>query len=864
MANEGQSRTARRQQKKSLKKGKFNWKRLAIILLIIGLTLFIGVASVFSYYIATAPELDVSKLSDPLSTKVYDKDGELIADLGVQKRTKIDYDDIPKVLEDAVIATEDARFFEHFGIDLRRIGAAVWANITQGFGAQGASTITQQVVKTEYLTFDKKIKRKVQEQWLAIKLEQDYSKEQILTMYLNKINYGGSIYGVSKAAEVYFNKSLDELTLSEAALLAGLPQSPNRYNPFQNPELAEKRRNTVLNLMVHHNKISQEEADEAKSVPVSSLIVGEYDQDIPYDAFIEQVLNEVDEKIEDIDVYNDGLEIYTTLDQEAQSYVEKLLSNESPIEYPDNEFQAGIVLLDTKSGAIRAIGGGRNKGDVNTSWNYAISGEGRQPGSTFKPIIDYGPAIEHLKWSTYHQLEDEPYHWSDAEGKLIRNWDDNYEGQMSIRTAIARSRNIPAVKTFQEVGSDNARAFAEGLGIGFDSGQIYESDSIGGGTLVTPLELAGAYSAFGNNGIYQEPYAVTEVKLINGKTIELESEAHTAMSDYTAYMITDMLKSVMTMPRATGTAYNIPGLPLAGKTGTTNDGADSWMAGYTTNYTLAVWTGYPSSSQTIENGRNISRILFKDIIAKVSEGMETKDFVKPNSVKEVAIERGTWPPLLPSDFTPQNEIIYELFVSGQEPKEKSQKFDQLDPIQGLTATYDEEKKSILLEWEYESEVTFPIEFLIRGGRKDQEMKDIGKVEQLGAEVKDVKPGETYILEVTVMNKDDNIMTSQPVSTEITIPEKDIIDDLLGDGDNDDGNSGNNNDGGTNNDGTGNDGTGDGGTNNDDTGNGGTDDGGTNNDGTGNGGAENGETGNGEGGSSDNDGDRRGRLGDFFR
>src|SRR5690625_213168 len=344
MADKSQSRSARRKQK--IAKKKPLWKKIVLTVLIILLAIGIGVGALFTYYIATAPSIDASKLSDPFPSVVLDQNEEVVESLGSEQRTKMEYDDLPQVLIDAVVATEDSRYFQHHGIDLRRIGGAIKANITQGFGSEGASTITQQLVERSFLTPDKKIKIKVQEQWLALKLEREYSKEEIMEMYLNKIFYGSGAYGVAKASEIYFGKTdLHDLTLVEAAMLAGLPQRPTAYNPYEYPELMEERVDTVLKLMVRHGKITEEEADEAREEDISSLLAGKRPASTEHEAFIQKVRKEVEEKV-DVDIDTAGLKIYTTLDPEAQEHVEFLLtdSDENPIPYPDDEMQAGMAV----------------------------------------------------------------------------------------------------------------------------------------------------------------------------------------------------------------------------------------------------------------------------------------------------------------------------------------------------------------------------------------------------------------------------------------------------------------------------------------------------------------------------------------
>ena len=773
MTENNKSRVARRQ-KQAKPKQKSIAKRVFLIIGIIFLAMFIAGISLFIYYISTAPELDPEKLSDPFSSQIYDKDGELFAELGNVKRTKVEFDDLPPVLIDAVTATEDARFFDHFGIDLRRIGGAIIANIKRGFGAEGASTITQQVVENAFLTPEKSLKIKVQEQWLALKLEREYSKEQIMEMYLNKIFFGNGAYGVAKAAEVYFGKKdLHDLTLVEAAILAGLPQRPSAYNPFENPDLMAKRVDTVLDLMVHHGKISEEEAEEARQVDIASLLTDEKPATAPHDAFLRKVREEVEEKLDGADIYTDGLKIYTTMDRDAQEYVEFLLtdSEDNPIDYGDDEeLQAGLVVLDTKTGAIQAIGGSRNRENID-GYNYAIQG-GRQAGSTAKPIVAFGPAIEYNKISTYHQLEDDQPYQIPGTDHQVRNWDRQYRGWVSARMALARSLNVPTIKAFLEVDNELVKEFGEKLGIEFAQDYVPVTEAIGGAeTNVTPLQLAGAYRAFGNGGIYNEPYAVTKVEFPDGKVVELKPTPEPVMADYTAYMVTDMLKSVLTESYATGGRANIPGLPVAGKTGTTNLPNDqgvnnAWFAGYTTNYTIAVWTGYKEHNKAMSI-TTVSQQLFKHTMIELSKDIETPDFEMPDSVVEVEVEVGSNPPKLPSKYTPSDKIVRELFVKGYEPKETSDVYDQLDPVDQLAATYDEETNTIHVSWEYESD--HDVSFEVSAKINDGQMQKLADVTELSLDITEVEPGAEYEIQVVVISNE-GLGNSDPRTTTIIIPE----------------------------------------------------------------------------------------------
>lgn len=769
-----QTRAARRKQqgKKTKKKKKQPiWKKIIKIVLLLILILFLGGVAVGAYWVATAPDIDEDKLNIPFSSTLYDMDGNQFADLSSdEKRKKVKFEELPDLLIDAVTATEDVRFFEHNGIDLRRIGGAVRGNFTGGFGSQGASTITQQVVERAFLSNEKKISIKVQEMWMAMKLEREYSKEEIMEMYLNSIFYGSNSYGVAQAAETYFGKDdLNDLTLPEAAILAGLPQRPTAYNPFENPELTEERMNTVLNLMVRHGKITEAEANEARSVDVASLLNESRPDPTPYDAFIEQVRSEINEKLDDVDLDSDGLKVYTTLDPDAQPYVESLLAeDESPISYPEDT-QAAMVVLDTQSGAIQAIGGNLNN---EVGYNFATRGK-TQAGSTAKPFMSYGPAIEYNQMSTYHQLDDDgPY---EVEGSNpIRNAGRTYNGWVTARYALQQSLNVPAVKLMEEVGRENSKEFAENLGIEFDSENLDVREAIGGTrTRVTPLQMAGAYSAFGNEGNYTEPYAVTKVEFPDGQEVDLTPDSEKVMEDYTAYMVTDMLKSVVSS--GTGTNANIPGLDVAGKTGTTTldtqEGSpDSWFVGYTTNYTVAAWTGgyhvdeNDKASRVPLTDTSLSQQMFRQVMSHISEGVETPDFTRPDSVVDVTVEKGSNPAALASDSTPSDNKVTELFVKGTEPTKVSERYEELDAVTGLSGSYNEDDNSIEVSWDYDDadsdeDVNFEVSASIDGGS----MQSLSSTSDTSMEISDVEEGAEYTIQVVAKR---GSLTSEPATTTV--------------------------------------------------------------------------------------------------
>ncbi|MCE7792133.1 PBP1A family penicillin-binding protein [Salipaludibacillus sp. CUR1] len=791
MSENNLSRQERKQNNKKRKKpsggktsnrsGKFKKIMTALAVILLAMMIAGGISVVA--IISGAPDLDQDKLILALNPEIMDKDDELITTLhAAENRRMANINDVPDVLKDAVLSVEDARFYDHFGIDMRRIGGAIRANITGGFGSEGASTITQQVVKNLFFEFDKTITRKLQEQYLAVRLEQQFTKDQILEMYLNAIYFSDSRYGVVEAANYYFSKDLDELTIEDAALLAGIPQRPNAHNPFNNPEGAENRRNTVINRMLNNDKITAEQAEEAMSIPVEDQLQRSERENHQYQAYIDQVLDEVEsiDGVEASDIYTGGLKIYTNLDQDLQSHVEHVMQSGDVINYPDDLFQAGITLMETKTGQVRAIGGMREPAQGVRQWNWATNPR-RQAGSSIKPILDYGPAIDELKWSTYHQIVDEEYTYSN--GTPVRNFTRSFEGSVSMREALKKSLNVPAVKALHEVGLDKAQAFGQSLGIPLD--EMHEAYALGANG-VSSYQMTGAYGAFGNGGEYNRPHTVRKVEFPDGTVIDLSPEPEQAMNDYTAFMISDMLKDAV--QSGTGTEAQIPGLPVAGKTGSSNftpedrekynipDRAirDSWFAGYTTELTAAVWTGYPNAEDgqilMNNNEHQISRHIFKAVMSYAHENRETSDFSQPDSVVRVAIEKSTGK--LPSDYTPESEIIQEYFVKGTEPSTVSEEFEEAESIRGLKASYDEEQHAISIEWDYPGNLRD--EFSFRLEIKDSQSSDYTLVDitkDMQYILENPEYGETYSIRVTALSDEDENLTSDPSTVEVRIPEE---------------------------------------------------------------------------------------------
>lgn len=769
MSDQIQSRTARRQakqqqSKKKKKRTKGIFKKIILAVVFIGILGLLGGGGLFAFYASTAPKLDEKLLRDPLSSDILYNNGDLMYTTGAEKREYVNYDDIPQLMEDAILATEDVRFYKHHGIDFYRLGGAVLANFRRGFGAEGASTISQQVIKNSFFSNDKTLKRKAQEAWLAFQLERNYEKEEIFEMYFNKILMSRNNYGFGTAADYFYGKKLNELELHEVAMLAGLPQSPNGYDPNVNPERAEKRRDIVLKLMVQHKKISQQDMDAAKAIDVTSTLLPEEERvanNFEYPVLLDVVLDELEEAGLG-DIINEGVQIRTTFDENAQAIVEKAISN--PGYYVDDKIEGAMTVLDTKTGGIVAIGGGRN---YTTGLNFARQDK-RQLGSTMKPLLAYGPAIEYLKWSTGQVVVDEPFKYKS--GQSLGNAYSGFKGPLTIREGLYDSSNVTAVKTFNEVGHGNALEFAAKLGI--ELSDIGESNVLGGTTeAFSTIELAGAYAAFGNSGIYTKPHSIN--KIISRDGVELSSikpKSTVAMKESTAYMVTDMLRDVFT--KGTGKYANVSGLDLAGKTGTTNNAVDSWFAGYSTNYTIAAWGGY--QDRTPMKGwpgeRYIPQDLFKEVMAGISANKQTPRFQMPSSVEEADIVYLSNPIARASASTPANMRRTELFVKDTIPKkvEKEVTID-LDAPSDLSAVFNEDEQSIELSWQHNSpeieDEEQAVQFIVNASVDGGEAKEMTTTSSLSVIFPGAEEGRTYTFSVVAVLGD---LKSSPASITLEI------------------------------------------------------------------------------------------------
>ena len=571
----------------------------------------IAIISIFLlcvFWIYQAPAFDSKILDNNSRTVVYDVNNNEVAKLGNQVGENLETSDIPEKMQEAILATEDNRFFEHGAVDYRRLVKAVFSNLTSGFGSQGGSTISQQLIKRTFLDDNKSVKRKVQEAYLAYKLEQNYDKESIFTMYVNRIYYSDGVYGLKTAAKYYYGKELSQLTLPQMALLAGLPQHPNTYNPYDNAEAAKARRDTVLYLMQYHGKITEQEATAAKNTDVLAGIIKRNENervilssefDSKYTSYMNEIVRELKNSKEykdyEGDVLNLGLKIYTNFDPKIQdSLSTSMNSNLVGIKQASN---VSMVVLNNENSGIVALYGGKNQ----TFHGYNIATQAKlQAGSSIKPILAYGPAIEYLNWGSGQTIEDKA-----IPGTQIQNWDRQYHGNITMNNALTWSYNIPAIKTYQQVGFERVKQYAANVGMEVKDNSI--TTPIGGSSDgYSPLQMAAAYVPFSNGGYYATPKAIKKVYDSEGTEIKSFStdDRKRVIKESTAYIMTSMLRNVV---NGTAAYARISGADMAVKTGTTTFGEaeaqkygfdinnyskDSWTIGYTSNYTLAVWQGF--------------------------------------------------------------------------------------------------------------------------------------------------------------------------------------------------------------------------------------------------------------------------------
>lgn len=630
-------------------------KYLSISFLSLVIAAIVLGGGVFFYYVSKAPSLSESKLVATTSSKIYDNKNQLIADLGSERRVNAQANDIPTDLVKAIVSIEDHRFFDHRGIDTIRILGAFLRNL-QSNSLQGGSTLTQQLIKLTYFstsTSDQTISRKAQEAWLAIQLEQKATKQEILTYYINKVYMSNGNYGMQTAAQNYYGKDLNNLSFPQLALLAGMPQAPNQYDPYSHPEAAQDRRNLVLSEMKNQGYISAEQYEKAVNTPITDGLQS-LKSASNYPAYMDNYLKEVINQVEEETGYNlltTGMDVYTNVDQEAQKHLWDIYNTDEYVAYPDDELQVASTIVDVSNGKVIAQLGARHQSsNVSFGINQAVE-TNRDWGSTMKPITDYAPALEYGVYdSTATIVHDEPYNYPGT-NTPVYNWDRGYFGNITLQYALQQSRNVPAVETLNKVGLNRAKTFLNGLGIDYPS--IHYSNAISSNTTesdkkygASSEKMAAAYAAFANGGTYYKPMYIHKVVFSDGSEKEFSNVGTRAMKETTAYMMTDMMKTVLTY--GTGRNAYLAWLPQAGKTGTSNYtdeeienhiktsqfvAPDELFAGYTRKYSMAVWTGYSNRlTPLVGNGLTVAAKVYRSMMTYLSEGSNPEDWNIPEGL----------------------------------------------------------------------------------------------------------------------------------------------------------------------------------------------------------------------------------------
>lgn len=643
---------------------------------------FIAFFAVKIFELDAWDEFDAKKITDAsCSLIIYDKEGnEAIRLDSGEDRVPVSIEQVPDHVKKAFISIEDARFFEHNGVDIVRIFGALWADIKAGGYVQGASTISQQLIKLSHLSSEKTIMRKLEEAVLAYQMEKVYTKDEILEMYLNFVYFGGGFYGIESASRGYFGVSCEDLTLEQGATLAAILKSPSQYAPHLNADASKERRNLVLSLMNEYGYISEAEKIKAQATELEILEnVNNTVQKRGY--YVDEVIKTA---CEELQVSNEellcgGYRIYTAMNSELQEYCEQIFENNEL--FPDNECEAALVIQSVNGGGVEAIIGGRSS-NAAMAFNRAVDIK-RQPGSVIKPVICYAPALESGKYTAATMILDEKCEFS---GYAPRNYGDKYNGYVTLREAVKGSLNIPAVKVLKDISIEKGKAFAQKCGIPFDENDTSLTLALGGFTYgVSPLEIARAYSVFASGGIYNEAIMITKITDKDGECVyEHTSNERRVMSEENAYILTSMLSSAIN--EGTGRRLGELKIPLAGKTGTVDENniegnRDAWMAAYNSEYTAVVWMGYDTSSNgkalpSDATGGKYPAMILKEVFSKMYENKPAPDFIQPEGVLPLKLDlramKNENKAVRASALTPSNSIVTEFFKRGTEPKEESE------------------------------------------------------------------------------------------------------------------------------------------------------------------------------------------------
>lgn len=668
------------------------WVKIIKWFFLIVLLVVVSGIGLFAYYAKDAPNISQNQLQSGGTSSLYTNDGKFLLSLGSEKRIYVKNDKIPQQLKDAIVSVEDKRFYkDKIGVDPIRIVGSMLTNAKSNSIAAGGSTITQQLVKLTVFstaTSQRTLKRKAQEAWLAMRVQREFSKDQILEFYINKVymNYGN--YGMGTAANYYYNKPLNKLDLAQTALIAGMPNAPVAYDPYLYLQQAKYRRDIVLKTMLENQKITKAQYNQAVNESIKHGLRPPHSNNESKirqidDPYIKEVISEVKKK--GFDPYNDNLKITVNIDQDAQNKLYELANNGS-VPFTNDKMQIGATVVDPNTGHVVAILGGRHLPSVQLGLDRAVQ-TGRSTGSSIKPVLDYAPAIQYLNWSTAKMLDDSRYVYPGTNIQLY-DWDNKYDGMMTMRKALEQSRNVPAVKTLAKVGVGRASLFARRMGIDVPANSGL---SVAIGANASSLQMAGAYGAFATMGVYHKPQFVSKIETPDGLSRNYDSPGVRVMKKSTAYMITDMLKGVI--KSGSGTRAKIDGLYQAGKTGTVkysnedlvrypaynSTPKDSWFVGYTRSYVMGVWTGYDNLKDgTISGiGQQSAQLMYRSMMSYLMQDKENVDWQKPNSVIRARIVNNSNPPEV---ATSNRSSSWQLFVRGHAPS----------GVSDNSANYDEE------------------------------------------------------------------------------------------------------------------------------------------------------------------------------
>ena len=687
---------------------------------------------------------------------IYDGQSDMVTRLhGVQDRTWVSISELQPSTVYAFISAEDARFFEHEGVDIIRIAGAIVADIKAGSYVQGASTISQQLIKLSHLTSEKTISRKAEEAALAYEMERQYSKEDILEMYLNYVYFGGGYYGIEAAAKGYFGVHASDLTLDQSAMLAGILKSPSGYAPHINYAASINRRNNILRLMRDYGYITDDEKKQASAGRPTIL----HDKREEYSGYYTDAVTKSAAALMGITVdelIRGGYSIYSAMDSDIQHYCEEMFKNGEL--FPAEDSEAAIVVLEPSTGMVVAMVGGRSyTGGI--SFNRATDIR-RQPGSVIKPVIAYAPAFEYLNYTAADMILDEETTFADY---TPSNYGNKYYGWVTVREAVTKSLNVPAVKTLSAVGVYRAKDFAKRCGIEFDDKDDSLALALGGFTYgVSPLQIAGAYSCFASGGIYDTPTLIKKITDRNGLTVyEYRQDSRRVMSEANAYILTSMLKSVVT--EGTGHRLNTLDIPIAGKTGTVglaNGNRDAWMAGYTPEYTAVVWQGYDSDRLGLlpssATGGTYPALMLYELFNHIYPDGRSGDFERPESVKQYSIDAKTLKKqhkvVLANAMTPQSSRVTEYFTEETAPEDVSGYWAVPGSAQNLLAV--REEGGVMVSFDCPDDFGMYTLWRSEAGKAEKPLMTWngreGHIEYIDAAV---KPGKGYRYRVTVKHEE---------------------------------------------------------------------------------------------------------------